>query len=246
MTAPATVPSTRTPQLRLPGQAAAPEGPVDLFMFFVMHAGFRRDLAAFDRAVATAPVEDRARWRALAQRWQLFADVLHQHHTHEDDHIWPHLLQAVDAAGDTGGRAVLEAMEAEHGHIDPLLAACARGFARLAQTADDDARRALQASVAATREHLGTHLAHEETSALALVQRYLTQPEWDALEAQDSGDRPSFGQLLALVGWVLHELPAPAVARLRTLPKARLLLVVARLGATRRFRRLERAAFPAG
>ena len=31
-------------QLRLPGQAAAPEGPVDMYMMYLMHFGFRRDL----------------------------------------------------------------------------------------------------------------------------------------------------------------------------------------------------------
>ena len=36
-----------TVQLRLPGQTAAHEGPVDMHMMYVMHHAFRRDLAAF-------------------------------------------------------------------------------------------------------------------------------------------------------------------------------------------------------
>ena len=47
--------STRPPrtwptQIRLPGQAAAPEGPVDMHMMYVMHHAFRRDLEKFDRS----------------------------------------------------------------------------------------------------------------------------------------------------------------------------------------------------
>lgn len=34
-------------QLRLPGQAGAPEGPVDPFMMYVIHHFFRRELADF-------------------------------------------------------------------------------------------------------------------------------------------------------------------------------------------------------
>ena len=33
-------------QLRLPGQTAAPDGPVDMTIMYVMHHAFRRDLAA--------------------------------------------------------------------------------------------------------------------------------------------------------------------------------------------------------
>ena len=39
------------PPLRLPGQAAAPDGPVDMTMMYLSHHAFRRDLAAFAEAV---------------------------------------------------------------------------------------------------------------------------------------------------------------------------------------------------
>ena len=46
------------PQVLLPGQAAAPEGPVDMIMMYVMHHAFRRDLAAFAARVPSVAVED--------------------------------------------------------------------------------------------------------------------------------------------------------------------------------------------
>ena len=55
-----------TEQLRLPGQAAAPEGPIDVSTMYFMHFGFRRDLDAFVTASRT-PVADRARWQALRE-----------------------------------------------------------------------------------------------------------------------------------------------------------------------------------
>ena len=41
-------------QLRLPGQAAAPEGPVDMQTMYLMHHAFRRDLDSFAAAVRAA------------------------------------------------------------------------------------------------------------------------------------------------------------------------------------------------
>ena len=69
----------------------------------------------------------------------MFATALHHHHSGEDAGLWPLLLSRADAAG----RTLLEAMEAEHGEIDPILQACAAGFARLAERPDADARAAL-------------------------------------------------------------------------------------------------------
>jgi hypothetical protein len=139
-------------QLMLPGQAAAPEGSVDTMAMYVMHHAFRRDLAAFAAAVPATPVEDRATWRRLQQRWDLFATVLHKHHSGEDAGLWPMLLDRVDAAGDAQGRRTLEDMEAEHGEIDPTLQACAEGFARLAEHPDADERAALAVRAAAPRD----------------------------------------------------------------------------------------------
>src|SRR3954451_9014908 len=85
-----TATSARPPvQLLFPGQAAAPDGPVDLAGMYLMHRGFRRDLEAFAGATATTPTSDRTRWVRLARRFGLFADVLHKHHHAEDVGLWP-------------------------------------------------------------------------------------------------------------------------------------------------------------
>jgi hypothetical protein len=43
-------------QLVLPGQTAAPDGPVDMRNMYVMHHAFRRDLDAFVEACRRTPV----------------------------------------------------------------------------------------------------------------------------------------------------------------------------------------------
>ena len=224
-------------QLRLPGQTAAHEGPVDMHMMYVMHHAFRRDLGAFAAAAAVTPSSDRETWQALARRWELFSTALHHHHAGEDAGLWPRLLEVADEQG----RATLEAMEAEHEEIDPMLEACAAGFARLAQHDDEDARRALAVRLVAARESLARHLAHEEGDAIALVQEHLTDEEWLALEEEHFRAKFSPRQMLALVAWVAHEMPDEA--RGYVLGKAGLPFRVLWLLGRRSFVRRERAAF---
>ena len=200
-------------QLTLPGQAAAPAGPVDMAGMYYMHHGFRRDLDNFVRIVPIVELTDRARWHALARRWQYFSVVLHKHHTGEDAGLWPLLLNRVDAAGDTAARATLEAMEAEHADIDPLLESCGQGFDRLAATADADARAALEVRLVAARQILGAHLAHEETDALALVQQYLTRQDWETLERDHFAAGYTVRESFRAVCWVLDGLPETAITK---------------------------------
>lgn len=196
------------PQVLLPGQAAAPEGPIDMIGMYMMHFAFRRDLDAFVRAVPATPVADRAAWIALAERWEFFAFMLHHHHSAEDDTLWPPLLAAVDAAGDVAARAVLDDMEAEHGQIDPLLEACRAGFRRLAEVADPDAQAALEVRLVAARRTLDDHLSHEETAAIPLIQHHIEPTrQWKTIEKAISSGYPAKYQL-RILGWVMYTTPA--------------------------------------
>ncbi|KQU68272.1 hemerythrin domain-containing protein [Phycicoccus sp. Root101] len=192
-------------QLRFPGQTAAHPGPVDMTMMYVMHHAFRRDLAAFAAAAAATPAQARTTWRALAARWELFAAALHHHHTGEDTGLWPLLLERTDEVG----RATLQAMEDEHAEIDPILSACSAGFARLASQADDDARAGLAIRLTAAKSSLGRHLEHEETEAIAIIQQVMTAQEWHDLEETHFRSGLRTAEVLALVPWAMHRVPAP-------------------------------------
>ena len=191
-------------QIRLAGQTAAPEGPVDMFMMYVMHHAFRRDLTKLTEAAQCTPVTDRIAWMLLQQRWAVFAEALHGHHTGEDAGLWPLLLER----GTEEDRETLEAMEAEHAEFDPLLEACEQGFARLAQHADDDARAALAVRLAATRECLARHLQHEETGAIPIIQRVLTQEDWERLDEEHFKDDLTPGKVIRVVPWAAYGVPA--------------------------------------
>jgi iron-sulfur cluster repair protein YtfE (RIC family) len=234
------MPSTTTvTQLSLPGQTAAPEGPVDMIGMFLMHFAFRRDLARFVPAVAGTPVGERATWVALRDRWARFAHVLHGHHSLEDAELWPRLQAAVTAAADAEAQEVLDAMAAEHAEIDPLLTGVADGLDRMIAAPSLDARAALAVRMVAARDSLGRHMAHEEQSALPLVQRHLTPQDWAAMEAASPKGKP--GELAFIVPWVLHEMPTHAMPRVRAFGGP-VLIGLGRLF-RRSFERKERRAF---
>lgn len=190
-------------QLRLPGQAAAPEGPVDMHMMYVMHRGFRRDLDKFVSAVQHTPADDRRTWTLLADRWQVFAEVLHKHHSGEDAGLWPWLIEH----GTDEDRGTLEAMETEHDAIDPLLGLCANGFARLKDATDEDARAALAVRLVATRETLGRHLEHEECDAITIIQRLMTQEDWDAIDEEYFKQDLTPRYIAKIVPWAAYGVP---------------------------------------
>ncbi|NMO01550.1 hemerythrin domain-containing protein [Gordonia sp. TBRC 11910] len=226
-------------QLMLPGQAAAPDGPVDPFMMYLMHHAFRRDLDSFSKAVAQTPLDDRATWQALEQRWIAFSEALHHHHSAEDAVLWPHLIDHTPPAQ----AAVLHAMSAEHSEIDPLLDACGTGFAQLAHGPDGAARERLTSVVAATRDCLSEHLAHEETGAMALVQDSLTHEQWLALEKQFStGVKPT--AIFVMVPWLLKGLDADD--RKAALARVPFVMTVIATAMQPWFTRAERRAFRYG
>jgi hemerythrin-like domain-containing protein len=206
--------STQTPtdwptQLFLPGQAAAPEGPVDMQMMYVLHRAFRRDLDRFVVAARNTPVRDRETWHRLAARWQVFCAQLHHHHEGEDRALWPYLLEH----GSDEDVATLEAMEAEHADIDPLLTTCTAGFDALAAHEDEDARSALAVRLVATRDHLARHLAHEEQEAITILQRVMTPQEWRRLDDEELKGDMSLSFVLTVVPWAAEGLPREVLDR---------------------------------
>jgi hypothetical protein len=184
----------------IPGTDAARHGTgdADLTIMLAAHDAFRRDLTRLARVAAAADLSDPARRQPVAAGWELFKRELHMHHTAEDELIWPALRQRL--AHSQHALSVLDAMEEEHGRIDPLLAAVDAGFAAAGRGgadenlgggadrgtagagrgADDDwpgvDRLADVIDVLAST--LTGHLAHEERDGLPLIGVALTAGEW--------------------------------------------------------------------
>lgn len=141
----------------------------DLSIFLLAHRTFRREFARLAVAAAEAPTSGP---RAAAVKEAIEAQIgtmtrsLHNHHHGEDGRIWPHLRER-----DPAGAVVLDALEAEHQEIDPLIAVI-----------DDTSMPLSVRAVAMERLStlIGRHLDHEEESAVPLIRRHYTAAEWDA------------------------------------------------------------------
>lgn len=223
-------------QPMLPGQAAAPPGPCDLTGMYVMHHAFRRDLRRVRGAAAHTPLGDVAAWQALAAWWGRLGSYLHEHHAKEDEALWPLLLERVDAAGDTEGRALLEAMESEHAAIDPALEAVGVLLDMLAgAAAAPQVREQLVLEADAAEQLLDAHLAHEETEAVALLQRHVDGEEWTRLERSRLAQKPGPRELLLFLPWIADELDEQVLAHLLGgAAPVRWLLALGRRGYARR------------
>lgn len=225
----------------LPGQAAAPVGPADLRMMYVMHHGFRRDLTHFYVAIRRTPIDDGRTWRALLARWDLLSTVLHDHHRKEDVVIWPLLRERAEADGDAAALVVLDAMDTEHDQIDPLLLAVRTGLQAMTTGAGN--RESLTVAINEAQACLNGHLAHEERDANVILQARITGPEWDHLERTQLRGGMSARELTQMLPWAFKNLPDPMASEL--LAEAPLALrAMLRMG-RRRFQRLDDAAFAA-
>ncbi|WP_433463734.1 hemerythrin domain-containing protein [Spirillospora sp. CA-128828] len=179
----------------------------DMTLMYAMHNALRRELEHLAKATARED-DDPRRVLAAAAGWELFKISLHAHHTAEDEALWPVLRETLADRPDD--LALLDAMEAEHAAIDPLIEAIDTGTEPMGELVD------------ALATNLTTHLAHEEKEALPLMDVTLTLEQFQhfgqvhAVRVGPNGPRV-FPWLLdgadgATEAALLAVLPAPARA----------------------------------
>jgi len=186
------------------------QGKVDFTLMYAVHDAFHRDLRYLTAAVEAGQTAD----PVVRAGWATFKNQLHVHHTAEDTSLWPPLRQKVTRPDQM---AVLDAMEAEHARIDPLLALVDTSLAASGRAGMADNATALAGTLAA-------HMKHEEDQALPLVEEHLGPAGWAAF-------RKATGKIQGLRGgaeffpWMLDGASADTSKRvLSTLPPpARLL-----------------------
>ncbi len=145
---------------------AAEKDQISFTVMYATHNAFRRDLDRFAAAVDAG----RAGSPEVAAGWDNFKHQLHVHHTVEDAELWPRVEAAV--AERPADLELMAEMEAEHAVLNPLME---QVDSALATQAPDLADRVGKLSTA-----LGDHMAHEEKSALPLIQEVLTVKDWAA------------------------------------------------------------------
>jgi Hemerythrin HHE cation binding domain len=186
-----------------------PAGRVDFTFMYAAHDAFNRDL----RRLALAIEAGRTAEPTVRAGWATFKNQLHVHHTAEDRLLWPALRDKVTRPEET---SVLDAMEAEHLCIDPLLARVDAGIAAGDLAAPAEAVKALTGTLTA-------HMEHEEDEALPLVEEHLGPQGWAAF-GKAAGRSEGLRGAAELFPWILDGASADTSRRLLGMlpPPARL------------------------
>ncbi|MFB4306699.1 hemerythrin domain-containing protein [Actinomadura sp. GTD37] len=153
----------------------------DMTMMLVTHNAFRRDLRHLAGAAERLDSGDAGGREAVGLGWATLKAMLISHHEGEDRYMWPRMRTGLHGRADD--LAVLDAMEAEHDRIDPLVAAVDDALAR---SGENGTR--LAAAAEEFRAELDRHLKHEEEDALPLVAAAMTPREWDRCLAEMRGN----------------------------------------------------------
>ena len=131
-------------------------------------AGLTADLAAGGRLPGK-------RAAAIAAYLEDLCDSIHHHHSAEDEVLWPVLERSAGAHVD------LTELSDDHAVLDPRLARIRSGAAEL--RARQVVAPELAADLADLRDTLHEHIADEERTIVPLIRRYVTDAEWNRVEA---------------------------------------------------------------
>jgi len=175
---------------------------LDMMFMYVFHDALRRDLERIARFTARDS-NDPSRVLRSAAGWEMFKKYLRIHHRAEDEAVWPVMYQVLTDRPDD--LALLDAMEAEHAAIDPLLDGV---DAALADRNGGSER--LGCLVDSLLTNLTGHLRHEEAEALALIDATLTEEQWQhfgELQRNEVAD-----DTRRYLPWLLDDMSAEQVA----------------------------------
>ncbi|MEU4690361.1 hemerythrin domain-containing protein [Actinoplanes sp. NPDC023714] len=143
------------------------------------HRAMLRDLdrcAALTAGLAASGTRlDRKRAGAIAGYLSDFCDSIHHHHSAEDEVLWPVLERAAGAHVD------LTELTDDHAVLDPKLARIRAGAAAL--KSGHTVTPALAADLADLRDTLREHIADEERTIVPLIKKYVSDEEWNRVEA---------------------------------------------------------------
>jgi hypothetical protein len=142
----------------------------------IIHAALRRDLDRLALLLGQPEDLSDARLRALGNHARWLMDLLHEHHSGEDDRLFP-----VIRRNNPGTAELLDAMASEHAAIAEAVQALTDAGAK-AEAGVPDAATALREAVAGLRTVLDPHLEHEERSLSPLVAGSVTEEEWAVFE----------------------------------------------------------------
>ena len=142
----------------------------------LIHRIFRRQFAEVQALVQEVPATDATRVGAVTDHLEFLLHGLHMHHTTEDDLLWPKLL---DRAGLDA--PLIERMEEQHHQIDASVAEVRTAMAAWRSDPMPATSSALSDRIGEFLIVLEGHLDEEEQVVVPLIDRELTEAEWQEM-----------------------------------------------------------------
>jgi hemerythrin-like domain-containing protein len=151
--------------------------PIDTRDMVCVHVFLRREFRLAAGVVREVRAGDRRRSRVVADHLEFITRFLHNHHTAEDELLWPRLLERVpDELA-----PIVHLMEAQHEAVDSLLQQINHLVPGWRESAATEDRDRLAALFDALYPRLAEHLDAEEQRLLPLAARSVTLQEWHEL-----------------------------------------------------------------
>ena len=215
---PATI-SAQRPDTRAtttPTPTPTPARRPDTRDMIAIHRVFRREIDLLHRLIQAVPEGDTARAEVVARHFADYQIGLHFHHSGEDEVVWPLLLPRLDLEAEMVLR-----MEAQHEIVARTLKQAAQRLAGWRAAPSATSAGPLLTALNEHRAAVIEHLRDEEDNILPLVEKHLTQTEWDRLGERFAAEVPK-DKMLFFLGLILEDatpaerelltshLPAPA------------------------------------
>jgi hemerythrin-like domain-containing protein len=172
----------------------------DIRDMYVIHTVFRRELGLAADLVRGVAVGDDERSSVVSDHVELILSLLRIHHSGEDAHIWPKLLERVpqDSA------PIVHTMESQHHGIEAAGTEVATRLGTWRSSAAAEPGEQLAAALERLNLAIREHLSLEEEKALPLIGAHITAAEWNAMVQQDGADAPP--EMLPLIfGMSMYE-----------------------------------------
>ncbi|GAB2545088.1 hemerythrin domain-containing protein [Nocardia heshunensis] len=186
-------------------QSRVEAGP-DIQEMVVVHRWLRELLRRTPDLVRTLRPGDRARTEFVVGHLRDVLEAVEDHHTNEDDHLWPVLSPRV-----TLQAGVVHRMEEQHRNIEWLATEVANLLPALTADPETGVRERVAGFLEDLRSALSTHMDDEERSILPLVSKYLTAEEWEDFgraAAANTSRKPPSKKLAELSGLLAVATPA--------------------------------------
>jgi len=160
----------------------------------IPHSIFRGEFRRAPAMVRNVPDGDTHRAGVVAGHLQFLLEGLTDHHTAEDELLWPLLQQRVPAEVDP----IIGTMESQHAQIHQVCETLNGQVASWAADPSSANRDVVADTCDSATALLEEHLSAEEQEILPVAARAISQSEWDEIGERAMGALPKDKKMLVL------------------------------------------------